>query len=74
MLNLFKLIAKIKRHYNKRPPGIWMPPPEDCILVSYHTTRDGIQTVSTFHDPFVCNGECSRGWKYGLLDQEDNSI
>ena len=54
MPNLFKFIAKIRRHYTKRPTGLWMPPPDDCTLMVYHfELKCDIQSVAVFHDPFI---------------------
>jgi hypothetical protein len=75
MPNLFKFIAKIRRHYTKRPTGLWMPPPDDCTLMVYHfELKCDIQSVAVFHDPFICNGKCPHGWKYGIVERESNKI
>ena len=75
MQSLYKLIAKIKRHYIKRPNGIWLPPPSDCVLMVYHHNREtGTQSADVFHDPFICEGQCGHGWKYGIVDHETNDI
>lgn len=67
MTSLSKLVAKIKRRFIEAPKGaLWMPPPYDCKQVVYY--RDPAKAPRYFHEPFICNGKCERGWHYGYYN------